>query len=387
MHSESFLLHLALILLCTKLLGLFTKLIKMPQVVGALLAGIILGPAVLGVVEETEFIKQLADLGVIILMFSAGVETNINSLKETWKTSLLIALFGVLVPLAGGIAIGYTFFPDEAILQHVFIGIVLTATSVSITVETLKELGMLSTKSSSAILGAALIDDILGIVGLTLVTSLAGSDVVLSTVLLKIVSFFVLAFIFGIFVKKLFTKWVNNYQRDLRRFVIISFVICLFLAYVAEAYFGVASITGAFIAGLIITNTEHSHYIESRFETLSYIFLSPIFFASIGLQVELHEMTMNEILFIVVLTIVAVITKVIGCGLAAKACKYSSKEAFQIGSGMVSRGEVALIMTAQALPLGLLSTELFGSIIIMVIITTIVAPILLKFAFKDEVVD
>lgn len=385
--SNNFLLDLALILLSTKLFGLLTKRIHMPQVVGALIAGVVLGPAMLGIISETEFIHQLAELGVIVLMFTAGLETDVTELKYTGKTSFIIAVFGVLIPLIGGIGVAFMFNNGDistVLLQNIFIGVILTATSVSITVETLKELGKISTKAGSAILGAALIDDILGIIGLTIVTSLAGSSVSIPVVLLKIVAFFVIAGIVGIFTHSLFTKWVNNYTKDLRRFVIISFVMCLLLSYIAEHFFGVANITGAFIAGVIITNTSHTHYIASRFETLSYIFLSPIFFASIGLKLVLPEMTLSIIMFTLILTVVAVITKIIGCYFASLACKYTKKEAIQIGAGMVSRGEVALIMAMQGAPLGLLIPEFLAPVVIMVIITTIVSPILLKFAFADK---
>ncbi len=382
MYSEHFLLELAIILLFTKILGLLTKRFKMPQVVGALLAGIFLGPACFDFVRETDFLKKIADLGVIILMFCAGIETDITSLKKTWKKSLMIALMGIFIPLLFGTAVGTLFYPERDVLQHVFVGIILTATSVSITVETLKEMNKISTKAGNAILGAALIDDILGIVGLTIVTSMAGSEVSLPMVLGKICAFFVLAIFVGILVKKMFAKWVNHYEEDLRRFVIISFVICLILSFVAETYFGVAEITGAFIAGLIIANTEHTHYIEARFSTLSYILLSPIFFASIGLQVELPEMSATIIAFTLVLTIVAILSKIFGCGIAARFCGYTNKESMQIGTGMVSRGEVALIMVAQGVPLGLITTDLFAPVIIMVIITTVVSPILLKLAFE-----
>ncbi|MFI3173994.1 MAG: cation:proton antiporter [Bacillota bacterium] len=385
MYSEHFLLELAIILLFTKILGLATKRFKMPQVVGALLAGVVLGPAGLNFLRETDFLNKIADLGVIILMFSAGIETDIASLKRTWRKSLVIALMGICVPLLFGMAVGTWFYPERDFLQHVFIGIILTATSVSITVETLKEMGKISTKAGNAILGAALIDDILGIVGLTIVTSMAGSEVSIPIVLGKIIGFFMFAGVVGFFVKKMFAKWVNHYQEDLRRFVIISFVICLLLSFVAEAYFGVAEITGAFIAGLIIANTEHTHYIEARFSTLSYILLSPIFFASIGLQVELPEMNATVIVFTLVLIITAIISKIFGCGLAARFCGYTNQESLQIGTGMVSRGEVALIMVAQGVPLGLMTTDLFAPVIIMVIVTTIVSPILLKLAFEREV--
>lgn len=221
----SYLLSLALILLSTKVLGLFTKKLKLPQVVGALLAGLLLGPAFLGVLKETEFITNISELGVIILMFAAGLETDIKELKKTGKASFVIALIGVIVPLLGGLGVAYIFNADgdpalssSALLQNIFIGIILTATSVSITVETLKELGKLSTKAGNAILGAALIDDILGIIALTLVTSLADPSVNIAVVLLKIVAFFAFAIFVGFLFHYAFNKWTNSNQ-DLRRYI------------------------------------------------------------------------------------------------------------------------------------------------------------------------
>ena len=187
MESYSFLMTVAIILLSTKLLGLLTKRIAMPQVVGALLAGLILGPACLGVIHETTFLDQIAEIGVIVLMFTAGLETDIGELKRSGKASFLIALIGVIVPLAGGFVIASIFnTQSDAFLQNVFIGVILAATSLSITVETLKEMGKLSTRSGNAILGAALIDDILGIIALTLITSFADPSVKIGIVLIKI---------------------------------------------------------------------------------------------------------------------------------------------------------------------------------------------------------
>lgn len=200
MLSYEFLVDIAIILLATKLLGLLTKRFSMPQVVGALLAGLILGPAVLGVLKETDFIKQVSELGVIVLMFTAGLETSISDLKKTGKASFIIALMGVIVPLVGGFVISYFFGVgqgQQATLQNIFIGVILTATSVSITVETLKEMGKLSTKAGNAILGAAIIDDILGIVALTIIMSMADSQVNIAIVLLKILGFFVFSIVAG----------------------------------------------------------------------------------------------------------------------------------------------------------------------------------------------
>ena len=390
MLSYKFLFDIALILLSTKVFGIATKKIKMPQVVGALLAGIVLGPACLNVLHETDFIGQMSELGVIILMFTAGLETDITELKKTGKASALIAVLGVILPLIVGFLVA-TVFNTETIpgsqvshvLQNVFIGVILTATSVSITVETLKEMGKLSTKAGNTILGAALIDDILGVIALTVVTGLADSTVNVWIVLLKIILFFIFAGISGYLFYYIFIKMENRYHKDMRRFVIVAFVFCLLLSYCAEEFFGVADITGAFIAGLIISNTERTKYINSRFETLSYILLSPIFFASIGIKVEIVNMTNDLIIFTLILLIVAIITKIVGCAIGAKFFNYSTKESIQVGIGMISRGEVALIVANKGIAIGLMNTSFLAPVVIVVVVTTIITPILLKIAFKN----
>lgn len=390
MESYRFLFDVALILLSTKLFGLLTKRFQMPQVVGALLAGLLLGPAVLGILTETAFIKSSAEIGVIVLMFCAGMETDVKELKESGKASFIIALIGVVVPLIGGFGVAWFFNRPGLIdsdagasvfLQNIFIGVILTATSVSITVETLKELGKLKTRSGNAILGAAIIDDILGIIALTVVTSLADSTVHIWIVLLRIVGFFVFALAAGFLFYKFYTRWVTPGQ-GMHRHVIIAFVFCLAMSYVAEAVFGVADITGAFIAGLIISCTQRTKYLASKFDVLSYAYLSPIFFASIGLQVKLPQMTSTVILFSAILVVAAILTKVVGCGLGAKMCRYKNYQSLRIGIGMISRGEVALIVASKGTALGLLGSNFLGPVILTVIITTIITPILLKIVFK-----
>lgn len=393
MESYGYLLDLALILLSTKVFGLITRRVKLPQVVGALLAGLILGPACIGILHQTDFIYQVSEIGVIVLMFCAGLETDIDELKKSGKASFVIALLGVIVPLLGGFAVAAYFNRPgmleptadvSLILQNVFIGVILTATSVSISVETLKEMGKLNTKAGNAILGAAIIDDILGIVALTIITSLADSSVNVAMVFIKIIGFFIFVGVGGYLLHIIFQKWVKGYERDLQRFVILSFVICLLFSYCAEEFFGVADITGAFFAGLIITKTTHTTYIARRFGILSYILLSPVFFANIGLQVDLPSMSPMIIGFAVALVVVAVLTKVVGCGVGAKACKYSNKDCVRIGAGMVSRGEVALIVAAKGNAIGLISADLMGPIVIVVVITTIISPILLKMTFGEK---
>lgn len=392
MNSYSYLLDLAIILLSTKVLGLLTKKVQMPQVVGALLAGLILGPAGAGILSETSFLHEVAEIGVIVLMFCAGMETDIKELKASGKASFVIALCGVIVPLAGGYGAAYFFNRPDMIasdagasvfLQNIFIGVILTATSVSITVETLKELGKLKTRSGNAILGAAIIDDILGIIALTIVTSMADSSVKIGTVMLKILGFFAFAGVVGFLFYRLYKNWVDTAKKELHRHTIIAFVFCLLMSYIAEVVFGVADITGAFIAGLIISNVRRSTYLQSKFDTISYLLLSPVFFASIGLKVVLPEMSSAIIWFSVVLTIVAILTKVVGCGVGAKLCKYQNYQAKRIGVGMISRGEVALIVASKGAALGLLSSAFLGPVIIVVVMTTIITPVMLKLVFKQ----
>ncbi len=391
MESYRFLFEIAIILLSTKILSILTQRVHMPQVVGALLAGLIMGPACLGVLAENDFITYTAELGVIVLMFCAGMQTDIDELKKSGKASFVIALIGVIVPLLGGFVLAWFFNrPDRIVsdadcslfLQNVFMGVILTATSVSITVETLKELGKLKTRSGNAILGAAIIDDILGIVALTIITSMADESVNVWIVLLQIVLFFVFTAVVGFIFYKLYRKWSESSNRALHRHAIIAFVFCLLMSYAAETFFGVADITGAFFAGLIISKCRRSDYLAAKFDTLSYLYLSPIFFASIGLKVVLPAMDGTLILFSVLLVVIAVLTKVVGCGLGAKLCHYKNYQCARIGVGMISRGEVALIVASKGQALGLIGSNFLGPIIIVVVLTTIITPMLLKPVFK-----
>lgn len=391
MDTYKFLLDLALILLSTKILGLITKKFYMPQVVGALMAGLLLGPVCLNVITQTNFIHDTAEVGVIILMFCAGLETDVQELKRSGKASFVIALLGVIVPLIGGYFVGIYFIQPgriesdamcSATLQSIFIGVILTATSVSITVETLKELGKLKTRSGSAILGAAIIDDIIGIVALTIVTSMADKSINIGIVLLKIVAYFIFAGVAGFIFYKFYRAWCEKSEKGLHRHAIIAFAFCLFMAYVGEEYFGVADITGAFIAGLIISTTQRSQFLASKFDVISYLYLSPIFFASIGLKVDLPSMNGTIILFAIILVVVSLITKIAGCGLGAKICHYKNYQAIRIGVGMISRGEVALIVASKGESLGLVSSSILGPVVLVVVITTIITPILLKPVFK-----
>jgi len=384
-----FLLDLAIILLCTKLFGVFSKKVKMPQVVGALVAGLILGPALLNAVHESDFIIKLSEVGVIVLMFSAGMEVNIQEIKHCGKSALIIALFGVFLPLIMGFGLaalfngGFVGMDTKDILQNSFIGVILTATSVGITVETLKEMGKLNSKVGTTILGAAVIDDVLGIVLLTIITSFAGESVNIAIVLLKILGFFVFTAAVGFPFYYLFEKFTGE-EKERRRFVLITFAFCLIMSYIAEHFFGVADITGAFMAGVILSNTKQVKFINRRFEILSYMFISPIFFASIGISVEKVELTRTLLLFTVGLLVIALVTKIWGCALGGILCKFNKKDSMRIGYGMVARGEVALIIANKGALMNVVPSEYFGPIIIVVIITTIITPILLKISYNKD---
>jgi len=384
-----FLLDLALILLCTKIFGIFSKRVRMPQVVGALVAGVIMGPAVLGIVSESELIKKLAELGVIVLMFSAGMEIDLKELKRSGKSGILVASLGVIIPLAGGFALaalfngGFSNMDQKAFLQNVFMGTVLTATSVSITVETLKELGHLNSKSGTIIVSAALIDDVLGIILLTIVSGTADTSVNVWVILGKIVAFFVLAVAVGFVFYVIFERLTGG-QKERRRYVLITFSFCLILAYVAEHYFGVADITGAFIAGVVLSNTRQVHFINRRFDILSYMLLAPVFFASVGISISKVNLNGTMLLMTLLLIVVAVISKIVGCGVGARLSGCDGRDSLRVGIGMVSRGEVALIVANKGLALGLMPEVFVAPLVVTVVVTTIITPILLKIVYQNK---
>jgi len=386
MSDYRYLLDIALILLGTKAFGLFTRKLRMPAVVGALLAGIILGPAVLNWVQPSNLISSLSEIGVIVLMFGAGLETSITDLKKAGLKALVIAVLGVLVPLGLGywIATFYNVGP-EAWIGNLFLGVILTATSVGITVETLKEMGAMKTTSGNAILAAAVIDDVLGIIALTIVYGLADSSVNVGIVLLKIVLFFIFAIIVGVLLHKVFAWWFDHDSRGgLQRYSIISFAFALIMAFVSEEFFGVADITGSFVAGLIISGTSQCAYVTKRIGTLSYLLISPVFFASIGLKLEPFNFSGSVLLLILLLCVIALLSKVVGCGLGALLCHYSKSQAIRIGCGMVSRGEVALIVANKGMALGIFPNFFVTPVLLCVVFTTIITPILLKVVYKKK---
>ena len=383
-----YLFSLAVILLSTKFLGLISRRVQLPAVVGALISGIILGPSFLDFIEYTDFIQKASEIGVILLMFMAGLDTDLDELKKSGLASFLVAVLGVVLPLLGGFLCFKYMFPEEyannslGFLKAVFVGVTLTATSVSITVETLREMGKLKGKMGTTIMGAAIIDDIVGIIVLTTITSMQDTSVNPTIVLVKIVMFFIFVVLTGAVVFFLKNRFIGSVKR--RRISVYALAFCLFMSFIAEEGFGVADITGAYFAGLMFCAFSVREYIGKKFNVLNYLFFAPVFFASIGMQTNMKSLTGDIIWFTVVLTIVAILTKVVGCGLGAKICKFNNKEALGIGIGMISRGEVALIVAQKGADCGLLSETLFPAIVVVVIITTLITPILLKVLLTEK---
>ena len=389
--NYEFLLWIALILISTKVLGLLCKAVNLPEVVGALLAGVILGPSALNLMsmqgDTGTLLGYVAEMGVIFLMFSAGLDTDLKELKANLGASFITALIGVIVPLIGGM-IGYALYFGEDLsnydqmLQSLFVGVVLTATSVSITVETLREMGKLSGKVGMTILGAAIIDDILGMIVLAVVSSMKDTSVKPAAVLIKIVLYFVLILV--LFLATTHLEFAISKNDHKRRVAIFAIAFCFILAYVSEVGFGIADITGAYFAGVMLCRSKIRDYVDIKIHDVSTVFFSCIFFASVGLKVTMGGMTLKIWLFAVILTGIAIITKMIGYGLGAKICKFTWKESLQTGVGMISRGEVALIVAEKGRQVGLINEDLFAPIILVVIVTTLITPILLKVVFKGD---
>ncbi|MCD8158907.1 MAG: cation:proton antiporter [Clostridiales bacterium] len=375
----TFLLVIAVILLFTKAMGLLSKNADMPQVVGSLAAGLVLGPSVLGLIPESDYITQFSEIGCILLMFIAGLETDLTELKKDGPASLVIASIGVIVPLIFGSALYYLWFgitDTTSILKGVFTGVVLTDTSVSITVETLREMGKLKGKIGTTILGATVIDDILGIVNLSVLTNINRHGTDFDYFFMKITAYFIFLIILARIIKKE-SKILESYDNT-RTASVTSLCFCLILAYISEIYFGLTDITGAYFAGVLLCNLRIKDYVSHRTNITTNMFFAPIFFASLGIDTNLRLLTPSMFIFAFLLLIAAVISKFIGCSLGAKIMKYKNSEAVAIGVGMISRGEIALIVAQKGAEMGLIELTLFPAIIFVVIVTTIITPILLK---------
>lgn len=391
MGVYGYLLAIALILLFTKLFGIASAKVHLPQVVGALVAGVILGPSVLGVLTESDFLLKTSEIGVIMLMFTAGIDTDISELKKTGGAALLIATLGVFVPIlfCGGVYFiffgkGFNF---HSFLSAAFVGVVFAATSVSITVETLTEMGKIKSNVGATLLSAAIIDDIIGIIVLSVLTGVSDKTVNPITVTLKILLFFVFTAVVGFLVYHLFEKIAVHHAHN-RRIAVWALAFCLIMSYCAERFFGVADITGAYFAGVILCNlTNMRQYVAKKMTVASYLFFSPIFFAGIGLRTEFSGITPKIVLFAGVLFLAAVVSKIIGCGFAARAFKMSKRDSLRVGVGMVARGEVALMVAQKGITSGNINPEILPAIVLCVILAALITPVLLKLSYREKAIQ
>lgn len=386
--------NLAIIIFAAEFMGLLAKKCKAPQVVGQIIAGLLIGPAIFNIIQPSDFLNQMAEIGVVLLMFSAGLETDLKELIRTGPLALAVACVGVAVPLLGGFVLFsllmYGGFPEvgsNEFFRALFIGSIMTATSVTISVQTLRELGHLKGKIGTLILSAAIIDDVIGIIVLTFVISLSGGDTSgnssIGKVLIQILLFFVVTIGVGILVYKLF-KLLNKKYEHRRRIPIFGLAFALLMSFVAEEFFGIADITGAYAAGIILSSIKDSDYVAQKMDISSYMIFGPIFFVNIGLKTSFTDMTGELVVFSILFVIVSLITKVIGCGLTAKLAKNSWKDSLKVGVGMMTRGEVALIVASKGLNVGLMDQKYFVAVILLIICSSVVTPIILKLLYKGD---
>lgn len=378
--------NLAIILISAKFFALLARKCRAPQVVGEIIAGLIIGPCLLNLVHISDTISIFAEIGVVLLMFSTGLGTNLKELIKAGPIATLIACVGVAVPLAGGTLLyslfyGFSALGSQEFYRALFIGTIMTATSVSITVATLQELGHLKSFLGTTIVSAAVIDDVIGIVVLTCVLGASsGTGTGLGKVLMNTVLFFATAIGVGI-IAHFAMKWLDKRNPHTQRITIVSMAFCFAMAYIAEAYFGIADITGAYIAGIVLCTLEDAPYVERRVDISNYVLFAPIFFASIGLKTDISGLTPEILLFSVCFVVVALITKIIGCGLAAKVCRFSWGDSLKVGVGMMTRGEVALIVAQKGLDIGVVDSVYFTAVILLIVVSSVATPLALKALF------
>lgn len=400
-------LYLAIILFSTKSLGMLARKFGLPQVVGMVVAGLLIGPAIFsnfgwsfkGLIAPTnvemDVLQTFSEIGVILILFSSGLETDFKEMKKSGAASTAIACAGVLVPMLLGTVItvlfidGFNGFSNSDIVMNgLLVGTILAATSVGITVETLREMGKLNTKVGTTVLSAAIIDDVLGIIALSIVTSLKGGGSIGIT-LLKALGFFAFCIAVGI-PSRIFFKWLEKRDPHTRRLGIYGVVLCFLFAFVAEK-FGIAAITGAFMAGLMLSGLTDSSYMERKVVVSGYMIFSPLFFAYIGISADFSRFKPSDLIFGLVIVAAAIIGKVFGCGGVAKLFKYNGRDSLTIGCGMVARGEVALAVYNSGKSLiytaadgTILGIDPLVATIMLIIISSIVCPILLKMMFKNK---
>lgn len=375
--------QMAIILSATLIASFFSNRIGIPAVLGELIVGIIIGPALLNWITPTEFIKQMAEIGVILLMFAAGSESDLDLLRKYFKPSMLAAFCGMVLPIILIAPLGIYF--GMSPLHAIFLGVVFSATSVSISVVVMKELNFTKNREASTILGAAVVDDILAVIVLSIMMSFAGQGKVDLVSLTKQLLIQALYFV-GLFVV---VKWLTPIIFDVTAKlqvqyadVITALIIAFSLAYLAE-FVGLSDVVGAFFAGVAVGQTSYRHRINRSIENIGNSLFMPLFFISIGLSMTFANF-LGQLGFIVSLVVIAIITKIIGCGGAVKLLGFDWTSSLIVGTGMVSRGEMALIVAQIGLTNHLMSPTHYSAVIMAIILTTLLSPILLKKAISQQ---
>lgn len=399
MNVDELLLPLALILVVSKLFALIGKKLGLPQVIGMIVAGIALGcikyipgqnvltPA------ATEGLSFLAKIGVILIMFSAGLDTDLKQFKSIGLPSVVITLLGVAFPLlfgflaAGGMLFGGKFssLSQSELITCLFYGTILAATSVSITVAALKELGKLNTKVGMSVIAAAILDDVIGIVLLSLFVSMdaTGGAGDIGRSIGMMIAFFVAAVAVG-FLIRLAVKYISSRYPHTRRIPILSFAVCFFFAYAAEKWFGVADITGAYVAGLMLSGLHETEYVDRKIEISNYMIFAPVFFANIGISSSFDSINATLAGFGALFVLAGIAGKVIGCGTGALVCGYGFKDSMRVGIGMMVRAEVVLVCAQKGVDAGIVDQGIMPFVLILIIVTTLLTPLLLKFSYRKE---
>ena len=381
---------LAIILLAAKLGGYLSTRLGQPSVLGELLVGLILGPSLIDIIHLTiitdvhlgEIIAEIGELGVLILMFLAGLELNLREMLKSSRVAAYAGVLGVIVPVGLGIGIGTLFSMD--INHALFLGLTLGATSVSISAQTLIELKVIRSRVGLGLLGAAVFDDILVILLLSSFLALIGGGSGIWSIALvigRMVLFLGLATLIGLYV----LPWLVRATAKLpisQGLVTLAIVILLFFGIAAELLGGMAAITGTFLAGLMFSRTAEKERMEQGLHALAYSFFVPVFFINIGLSVDLHGINLSTVWVMLAISAVAIIGKILGAGGGARLARFSWRESLQLGIGMVSRGEVGLIVAKVGLDQGLLNNTIFSAIVGMVLITTLVTPPMLRASFQ-----
>lgn len=371
---------LTLILLATTVVGHYCTRIGIPAVIGQLLVGVIVGPAMLGWLSLTHLLESFAEIGVIILMFIAGLESDLQLLKRYLKPSVLVALLGVLIPVAGVYLVGMAYQLNT--VESLFISVIFAATSVSISVEVLKEMNALNSREGTTILGAAVVDDVLAVIILSVLISTTGTAVgttaassnLLLTTLEQLVYFAAIYFV---------VRWLAPYMVQIGQRLMIpmgstlmAIILCFGMAYVAELV-GLSDVVGAFFAGIAISQTSAKETVDHHIEPVGYALFIPVFFVSIGLNMSFNGLG-KQLGFIAVLTVVAVLSKQLGAGAGAKLAGFTGASSLAVGAGMVSRGEMALIIAQIGYQAKLMSASRYSAIVAAIILATLLAPFLLR---------